>query len=59
MEDKWFVYADGLDAQGDAVVHMFRSWTGYKMAELKIKAPLDENDRISKADSDDGYYVGV
>jgi len=22
MEDKWFVYADGPDAQGDAVVHM-------------------------------------
>ena len=36
MEDKWFVYADGPNAQGIAIVHMYRSWTGKKMFELKI-----------------------
>ena len=48
MEDKWFVYADEPDAQGNAVVHMFRSWMGHKMAELKIRVPLD----------DDGEFAG-
>ena len=43
MEDKWFVYVDGSDAQGNAVVHMFRSWTENKMAELKIHVPLDDD----------------
>jgi hypothetical protein len=51
MEDKWFIYADGPDTQGIAVVHMFRSWTGYKMAELKIKAPLDEDGEFVEEDS--------
>ncbi|OCL08812.1 hypothetical protein AOQ84DRAFT_33569 [Glonium stellatum] len=51
MEDKWFVYAGGPDAQGDAAVHMFRSWTGYKMIELKIKVSLDENGKLTGADS--------
>ncbi|PVH97621.1 hypothetical protein DM02DRAFT_616412 [Periconia macrospinosa] len=36
MEDKWFVYADGPDNCGNAVVHMHRSWTGYKMVEAKL-----------------------
>jgi hypothetical protein len=51
MEDKWFVYADGPDAQGNAVVHMFRSWTRHKMAELKIKVPLDEDGEFMEEDS--------
>ena len=42
MEDKWFIYTDGPDARGSLVVHMFRSWTGFKNAEVKIKAPLSE-----------------
>ncbi|KAL2821137.1 hypothetical protein BJX63DRAFT_427815 [Aspergillus granulosus] len=41
MEDKWFVYADGPDASGDASLHLFRSWTGFKVAEVKIKVPVD------------------
>jgi hypothetical protein len=51
MEDKWFVYADGPDAEGNAVVHMFRSWTGHKMAELKIKVPLDDDGEFIEEDS--------
>lgn len=50
MEDKWVVYADGPDAQGNAVVHMFRSWTRHKMAELKIKVPLDEDGEFMEED---------
>ena len=45
------MYADGPDAQEDAVVHMFRSWTGDKMAELKIKVPLDEEGEFVETDS--------
>jgi len=30
---------------------MFHIWTGYKMAELKIKVPLDEDGGISEAES--------
>lgn len=41
MEDKWFIYADGPDNQGNAVVHMHRSWTGHKIVELRIRIPLN------------------
>jgi hypothetical protein len=37
-EDKWFVYADGPDAEGHIRLHMHRSWTGKKMIELIIEA---------------------
>jgi hypothetical protein len=37
-EDKWFVYADGPDAEGHIRLHMHRSWTSKKMIELIIKA---------------------
>ncbi|MCJ1251614.1 hypothetical protein MMC30_008849 [Trapelia coarctata] len=37
MEDKWIVYTDGPDAEGRAVVHFHRSWTGYKFVELEIE----------------------
>ncbi|KAL2846857.1 hypothetical protein BJY01DRAFT_213091 [Aspergillus pseudoustus] len=47
MDDKWFVYADGPDAAGDASLHLFRSWTGFKVAEVKIKVPVDEEDGIN------------
>ncbi|KAE9374111.1 hypothetical protein N431DRAFT_437635 [Stipitochalara longipes BDJ] len=50
MEDKWFVYGDGPDAQGNAVVHMARSWTGHKMAELKIKVSVDEDGEFPEED---------
>ena len=51
MEDKWFVYADGPDAQGQAVVHMFRSWTGRKMVEVKVQVPVDKEGGFVDADS--------
>jgi hypothetical protein len=36
MEDKWFVYADGPDNDGKISVHLIRSWTGFRIAEVKI-----------------------
>jgi hypothetical protein len=45
MEDKWFVYAEGPDEleekDGIARVHMYRSWTGFKLVELKMTLPVD------------------
>ena len=42
MEDKWFVYADGPDAEGHAALHMYRSWTGYEMIKLDIEVADEE-----------------
>ncbi|KAL3423829.1 hypothetical protein PVAG01_05576 [Phlyctema vagabunda] len=42
QEGKWFVYADGPDFEGHAVLHMLRSWTGYAMIDLAIKINIDE-----------------
>lgn len=38
MEDKWFVYADGPDGEGRVVLYLRRSWTGARIAEVKIQA---------------------
>ena len=43
MEDKWFVYTDGPDAHGRATMHLCRSWTGHKMAEVEIHIPLSND----------------
>jgi hypothetical protein len=42
MEDKWFVYADGPDAEGHAALHMYRSWTGYETIKLDIEVADEE-----------------
>lgn len=42
MEDKWFVYADGPDVEGHAKMHFFRSWTGFKIAEVEIAIVMEE-----------------
>ncbi|KAL2866200.1 uncharacterized protein BJX67DRAFT_355965, partial [Aspergillus lucknowensis] len=44
MDEKWFVCADGPDAAGDARLHLYRSWSGYKLAEVKIKVSLSVDD---------------
>jgi hypothetical protein len=51
MEDKWFVYAEGPDAQGNALLHMHRSWTGYKMAEVKLAIELDKDGKFAERDA--------
>ena len=59
MEDKWIVYADGLDQHGQATVYNLRSWTGSKMVELKLQVPEDEGDahivRIAWESSQERY----
>ena len=42
MEDKWFVYVEGPDRHGMAMVHMARSWTGHMMADVKLEFPPDD-----------------
>ncbi|KAI1735357.1 hypothetical protein F4680DRAFT_435637 [Xylaria scruposa] len=39
MDDRYFVYADGPSGDGEAVVHIHRSWTGYALAAITIKIP--------------------
>ena len=44
-EDKWFVYSEGPDADGRVELHMYRSWTGFKMVQLSIQTnPFHEGD---------------
>jgi hypothetical protein len=38
MEDRWFVYAQGPDADGRISVNMHLSWTGTKALQLEIMA---------------------
>lgn len=40
-EDKWFVYSDGPDADGEVRLHLHRSWTGIKQIELVIDGGLE------------------
>lgn len=56
MEDKWFVYADGPDARGSATVHMHRSWTGFKLIELKIAVALGDD---GEARDEDARITGI
>lgn len=51
MDNKWFVYADGPDARGNAVVYLVRSWTAYKLVELKVKVPVGEDGKLVEEDS--------
>ncbi|TRX88296.1 hypothetical protein FHL15_010800 [Xylaria flabelliformis] len=39
QDDRYFVYADGPSGDGEAVVHIHRSWTGYALADITIKLP--------------------
>lgn len=51
MEDKWSIYADAPDAQGAAAVHMHRSWTGYKLIELRIAVALSDDGEVRDEDA--------
>ncbi|KAL1604749.1 hypothetical protein SLS60_004289 [Paraconiothyrium brasiliense] len=51
MEDKWFVYAEGPDGQGNATLHFHRSWTGSKMVEAKLVIELNENGEVLEKDA--------
>ncbi|KAI8954515.1 hypothetical protein F4801DRAFT_575588 [Xylaria longipes] len=43
MDDRYFVYADGPSADGEVVVHIYRSWTGVPLADITIKIPCGED----------------
>ncbi|CEN60232.1 hypothetical protein ASPCAL02673 [Aspergillus calidoustus] len=64
MEDKWFVYADGPDGpdgSGAFVVHLHRSWTGFKVVELRgmVEAitTTGEEEKDGKVDGQVGKRV--
>ena len=48
MDDRWFIYADGPDAHGNGVIHMYRSWTGFKNFEAKFLVTVDENGKVKE-----------
>lgn len=37
MDDKWYLHADGPDAQGNSVLRMYRSWTGHEQIALTVQ----------------------
>ncbi|KAI1170768.1 hypothetical protein F4777DRAFT_567898 [Nemania sp. FL0916] len=37
MDDRYFVYTDGPNSDGEIVVHVHRSWTGLAVADVTIK----------------------
>lgn len=37
MDDKWALYADTPDAEGNFMLHMCRSWTGDEQVALKVQ----------------------
>lgn len=37
MDDKWELRADGLDAQGNYMLRMYRSWTGHEKVALTVQ----------------------
>lgn len=37
MDDKWALYADAPDAEGNFVLHMCRSWTGDEQVALTVQ----------------------
>lgn len=60
MEDKWFVFADGdeVDGQegkaGEMRVHFFRSWTGMKIFELVVELDESKERKDGKGDERGG-----
>jgi hypothetical protein len=50
MEDKWFVYTDGPDAQGNGAMHMHRSWTGHKIVEAKFLVKMTDDGKVKEED---------
>jgi hypothetical protein len=46
MDDKWVITADAPDEHGYMTVHMIRSWTSFKLFELKVKDGNKEKDSL-------------
>ena len=54
MEEKWFVYTEGPDedGEGEFVVHMIRSWTGNLLASVRLLVPMGAGVREGEGDGD-------
>ncbi|PHH83231.1 hypothetical protein CDD82_2842 [Ophiocordyceps australis] len=48
MDDKWFIYAEDVDAQGDVLVRFCRSWTGIERLVLKVRVELDDKGGVNE-----------
>ncbi|PHH66139.1 hypothetical protein CDD81_202 [Ophiocordyceps australis] len=48
MEDKWFIYAQDVDAQGNVLVHFCRSWTGAEVLVLGVRVGLDDEGGVDQ-----------
>lgn len=46
MEDKWMSSADGPDAHGNFVVHMYRSWSGIEQVTLHGTTTINRHTRV-------------
>ncbi|KAM7194171.1 hypothetical protein V8F20_008091 [Naviculisporaceae sp. PSN 640] len=61
MEDRWFVYADYDETDADenandallVRIHIYRSWTGFKIVEQKIRVPRALLLLLSSAEDDE------
>ncbi|KAJ8105880.1 hypothetical protein ONZ43_g7249 [Nemania bipapillata] len=51
QDDRYFVYADGPSEDGEATIHIFRSWTGIPLASITILIPVGAD---GKPDVDGG-----
>lgn len=51
MDDKWFVYTDGPDEHGRSIIHFYRSWTMYKLLEVTMMLPLDDEGQTVNQDA--------
>ncbi|OCK75496.1 hypothetical protein K432DRAFT_171114 [Lepidopterella palustris CBS 459.81] len=46
MEDKWFIYSEGPDAEGKLQLHFHRSWTGHKIFLLDIDLKREGSEHV-------------
>ncbi|KAJ9138687.1 hypothetical protein NKR23_g8378 [Pleurostoma richardsiae] len=52
MEDKYFVYAEGPDAEGGARLWLRRSWTGYPSLLLDLQVVVEDDEDDDEDDDD-------
>lgn len=57
MDYYWGLHTDGLDAQGNAIIQLFRSWTGNLIFELTLLADLDRDGHLST--TKDAHFTAI
>jgi hypothetical protein len=48
LDAKFYVYADGPDSNSHVKLHIFHCWTGYPVANLTIKVPLEDGTPVDE-----------